>query len=417
MLDKVINMRTSLNNPFSPGSDTIPEVWAGRTEQLVDWRNILRPRLLAGLTERGRTILGEPGLGKSTLVRRIAQEAGQAGDWVTPQLRIPLDSDPLKPVAQAVLALADRAGLSTSRESKIAEMFRQVEAIAVQGISLTLHEKAAPEPYVSLRDLLIEVGRAAIGQKKLALIHIDEIQNITDERALSQLLIALGDALTFEEIVEVPGGTHVRRSLPLAVYLSGLPEFEDRAGARHGATFARRFKTTTLTALSDDDLATALQPFVMEGWEVADGEGDTSRIRMEQDAVAAIIDLCRGEPFLFQLAGEQAWYAGSSETITRDQVLQGWNTVLSEATAHVERILGRLPQREHDFLQAMAKTPQEDRTLTRIASTLGYEKTTDAGPTAQRLDTVRGIISRGKPYTFRHRAVEAYLTSSWPRID
>lgn len=83
----------------------------------------------------------------------------------------------------------------------------------------------------------------------------------------------------------------------------------------------------------------------------------------------------------------------------------------------MERILGRLPQREHDFLQAMAKTPQEDRTLTRIASTLGYEKTTDAGPTAQRLDTVRGIISRGKPYTFRHRAVEAYLTSSWPRID
>jgi hypothetical protein len=54
--------------------------------------------------------------------------------------------------------------------------------------------------------------------------------------------------------------------------------------------------------------------------------------------------------------------------------------------------------------------------ITRIAERVGFAKTTDAGPTAQRLDTVRGIIARGKPYTFRHRAVEAYLTSEWPNL-
>ncbi len=414
---KVNSMRDGLTNPFKPGSDSIPDVWAGRTTQLADWRGIVRPRRIAGIYERGRTILGEPGLGKSTLVRRIAQEAEQAGDWVTPQLRIPLGTDPLKPVAQAVLALADHAGLATSRESKIAEMFRQVQAIAVRGFSLTLHEKATPEPYVSLRDLLIEVGRAAIGQKKLALIHIDEVQNITDEKILSQLLIALGDALTHEETVDLPGGLRARRHLPLAVYLTGLPEFEDRAGARKGATFARRFMPVTLGPLDDADLASALQPFVMEGWEVADGEGGTSLIRMEQDAAAAIIDLCCGEPFLFQLAGEQAWYAGSNELITKEHVLRGWRTAASEAEAHVERVLNRLPGREHEFLQTMAGLSAKDRTLTRIAADMGYQKPTEAGPIAQRLDTVRGIISRGKPYTFRHRAVEAYLTSSWPRID
>lgn len=37
-------------------------------------------------------------------------------------------------------------------------------------------------------------------------------------------------------------------------------------------------------------------------------------------------------------------------------------------------------------------------------------------PTAQRLDTVRGIIDRAKPDSFRHRAVEAYLTSDWPTV-
>ena len=408
-------MRDALDNPFSPGSDTIPEVWAGRTTQLSDWRDVVRPRRLAGLPERGRTILGEPGLGKSTLVRRIAQEASRAGDWVTPQLRIPAGADPLKLVAEAVLKLAADAGLPSSREKRIGEAIARVQAVAVSGISLTLRGAEGREPYAALTELLVEVGRAAIANGRvMILIHIDEVQNITDEKALSQLLIALGDALTHEVDVEVPGGARVSRSLPIAVYLTGLPDFEDMAGARKGATFARRFKTTTLSAIDDDDLAEALQEFVLVGWEVPDGTGSTSRIRMEPEASALIIDACRGEPFLFQLAGEQAWYAGRTPTITAEQVRRGWRNAHREATAHVERILERLPARERQLLQAMAALPAPERTLTGIAEAMGFSKVTEAGPAAQRLDTVRGIIDRGKPYTFRHRAVEAYLTSDWP---
>lgn len=65
----------------------------------------------------------------------------------------------------------------------------------------------------------------------------------------------------------------------------------------------------------------------------------------------------------------------------------------------------------------MAELPAHERTLTRIAKKAGYGKATDAGPTSQRLDTVRGIIGRGTRYTFRRRAVEAYLTSDWPNVD
>lgn len=410
-------MRDALDNPFSPGSDTIPEVWAGRTEQLSDWRDVVRPRRLAGLPERGRTILGEPGLGKSALVRRIAQEASRAGDWVTPQLRIPAGADPLKLVAEAVLKIAADAGLSSSREKRIGDAIARVQAVAISGISLTLRGSDGREPYAALTELLVEVGRAAITNGAvMVLIHVDEVQNITDEKALSQLLIALGDALTHEVEVEVPGGARVSRSLPIAVYLTGLPDFEDMAGARKGATFARRFKSTTLSALDDDDLAEALQEFVLEGWEVPEGGGGSARIRMEPDAAARIVDVCRGEPFLFQLAGEHAWYAGTTPTITAEQVRQGWRGAQREATAHVERILERLPARERQLLQVMAELPAPDRTLTRIAEEMGFSKVTEAGPTAQRLDTVRGIIDRGKPYTFRHRAVEAYLTGDWPNI-
>lgn len=417
--DKLINMRTALNNPFSPGSDIVPEVWAGRNEQLSDWQNVVRPRRLAGLPERGRTILGEPGLGKSSLVRRIAQDAEARGDWVTPQLRIPSGTDPLKSVANALLDLAAQAGLPSSREKRIADLLNRVEEVAVSGVSLTLRQKPGPEPYSVLKDLLIEVGRAASKCQKLVLVHIDEVQNITNEDALSQLLVALGDALTYEEEVTIPGG-QIKALLPLAVYLTGLPDFENKAGALKGATFARRFKTSTLTPLSNGDIEFALQPFVRGEWEVPSADGSTLPIRMEQDAVAAIIDLCLGDPFLFQLAGERAWYAGTGDVITREEVLRGWRTARSEASAHVERILARLPQLEREFLEGMATLPPSERTLTAIAAALGREKPTELGPTAQRLDIVRGIVERnkrGKPYVFRHRAVEALLTSDWPIVE
>lgn len=410
-------MRTPLTNPFSPGSDVVPEVWAGRTAQLSDWRDVLRPRLLKGLPERGRTILGEPGLGKSSLVQRIAQHAERSGDWVTPQLRVPLGSDPLRLVADAVLSLAERAGLAASRERRVEELLRRVRTIAVSGASLSVSAGSGPEPHIALTELLVEVASAAIGQESVVLVHIDEVQNITDEAALSQLLIALGDAITRETPVQLPGGVEVRRTLPIAVYLTGLPDFEDRAGTRTGATFARRFRTTVLGPLDDDDLLAALQDFVLPGWEVPDEAGDVARVRMDENAAAAIVDVCRGEPFLFQLAGEQAWNADSSPTITREHVVRGWRAARREAISHVKRILERLPQRERAFLEAMAQLSPTERSLSRIAQEAGYAKASAAGPTSQRLDTVRGIIERGTRYSFRHRAVEAYLTTEWPDVS
>lgn len=410
-------MRTSLNNPFQPGSDVVPEIWAGRTKQLSDWRDVLRPRLIAGLFERGRTVLGEPGLGKSSLVRRIAADAERNGDWATRQIRLPLAADPLKRIATETLKLADKAGLSAARETRIAELLGRVQSVAAGGVSLALRETAGQEPHAALTDLLVEIGRAAIDRGNVVLIHVDEIQNITDKKALSQVLIALGDAITHSVEVAVPGGAVIERSLPIAVYLTGLPEFDQSSDARMGATFTRRFMTTTLEPLDDDDLRSALRRFVTTGWDVADDNGGIREIYMEPNAAEAIVDLCRGEPFLFQLAGERAWYAGTGDVITHREVLEGWREAQPEATSHVERILNRLPDREREFVTAMANLSPQDRSLTSIAAEGGFARATDAGPASQRLDRVRGIITRGKRYRFRHRAVEAFLTTAWPKVD
>ena len=409
-------MRTVIDNPFTPGADTVPLVWAGRTEQMTDWESVVRPRRNAGLPERGRTILGEAGLGKSSLVRRISTMAESQGDWVTPQIRIPSGADSMKAVSAAVLGLADRAGLPSSRERRIKDILDSVRTVAIQGMSLSLDRATGPEPYAALTDLLVEVGQAAMKNGCVVIIHIDEVQNITNNNERSQLLISLGDAISHEVPVQAPGGMAFTRVLPIAVYLTGLPGFADMAGARTGATFARRFATTVLGPIAEDDLTMALRPFVTQGWEVTDDQGATTRTHMTADAAKMIVDVCCGEPFLFQLAGERAWYAGTGDVITVDDVREGWNSVRGEAAAHVERILDRLPQKERQFLEAMADLPPEDRTLTTIAQAMGLSSGSQAGPTAQRLDTVRGIIERGRRYTFRNRAIEALLTSEWPQV-
>lgn len=373
---------------------------------------------MAGMYERGRTILGEPGLGKSTLVRKIADQARANGDWATSQIRLPLGADPLKAVAEAILKLSDRAGLSASHEKSITDTIQQVRQVAVSGISLTIDRRDGPEPYMALSALLVTLGKAAIIRNVAVLLHIDEMQNITDEDALSQLLIALGDVISHTVEVELPGGVIQERSLPIAVYLTGLPEFAERASSRTGATFARRFATETLGPIDDDDFRFALSQFMNPGWPVLDEVGNRKHVSMTPQAIDSLVNLCRGEPFLFQLAGQRAWYAGEGDVITSDEVITGWvNEAKDEAATHVERILERLPAKERAFVECMAALAPDQRKATNIAVAMGYQQATSIGPFAQRLDSVRGIIKRGRQYSFKHRALEAYLTASWPEIE
>lgn len=408
-------MRTPLNNPFEPGSDRIPAVWAGRQELLADWRDRVRVRREVGEYERGRTVLGEPGIGKSVLVRRIASDAAQSGDWVTSQLRIPRGESPLRLLAEAALDLADAAGLPTRREQRIRDLLARVRAISIMQVSVGLEAADGVPPHAALTQLLIELGRAATAEGKVVLIHLDEVQNVTDDESLSPLLVALGDALAHEELVSVPGG-ELAVLLPITVYLTGLPEFADMASSRQGATFARRFATSVLAPIDDDDLRLALRPFVRDGWSVM-ADGQARRVWMTPGAAAKIVELCHGDPFLFQLAGQQAWDAGTSELVDEGEVERGWGRARSEATQHVERLLARLPETERSMVEVMAQLPQQDRTLTSIARGMGYQQASQAGPTARRLDTDRGIIERrgrSAPYVFRSRIVEAHLTSDWP---
>lgn len=325
----------------------------------------------------------------------------------------------MKRVAAALLDLADRAELLTRSKRDIKALLSRVQSIAAFGISVDLNNPSGgEEPYVALTNLMVEIGTAAVEKGDVAVVvHIDEIQNIEDDAVLSQILTALGDALSRQINVPVHGDINAMRYLPLVVYLTGLPEFESMADRRKGATFSRRLAMTTLGPVEDADINDALQEMVIRGWDTVDPDGSRSPVYLTSEARDTIIDLSKGEPFLLQLAGAQAWYADStSDRITREHVLDGWRSRVDEAENHVARIVERLPDQESRLVHAMAELKPEERSLTKVAELAKFPRASDAGTAARRLDTVRGIIKRGRPYTFRNRAVEAYLTTDWPAV-
>jgi hypothetical protein len=137
-------------------------------------------------------------------------------------------------------------------------------------------------------------------------------------------------------------------------------------------------------------------------------------VTMTSDAIGRLVNRSLGDPFVFQLIGQAAWDADpASSAITATDVERGRRQVAREARSHVERQLDRLPDKERQRLEAMASIGPSGRTATAIARELGYSSATQIGTAAQRLDSIRGLIVRGKPYHFRVRTVEAYLTGSF----
>ena len=412
-----------MDNPFLPGSDVVPPVWAGRAAELAEARDVLAPRRLAGVHERGRAVLGEYGIGKTALVSRLAAQAEDEGHWVAPPVRVPLGVDPGLLLLAALRDLWARHDLDARLGRAAGPLLRRVEEVRlpVVGGGVRLREPPAGEPpHRVLHDVLVTLAAAAREATdaehpdgRMVLVRLDEVQNARDPSALSQLFTALGDALeaTTSEVDVV--GIPRRPALPLAVYLSGLPDLAGRAAAA-GATFSRRFRVWDLAPLTEPELRLALRPFTSSGWPVLSDDGPEA-VHLEPGAVDAVLGVCLGDPFLFQLAGEAAWNAGTGAVITEEEVRRGWASARREVQRYVAARLEGLSDLQLSYLQAVADLPEQERTAAAVARALGRSGSAALGSTAAALDSDRALLRReAGRVSFRSAAVEAYLQGGWP---
>ncbi|CAN5375771.1 hypothetical protein BH23ACT9_BH23ACT9_39830 [soil metagenome] len=403
-------VRTVLNNPFAPGSGVVPQIWVGRDHELADIGGRLVPRRSALLFERGRTYLGDPGMGKSVLVNRIAEERRQDGDLVADPLRLARGRDPL-----AALAGALRTLISTGERvaTELRRAARRVGDVGLLGVSVG-RAPVEEDRYAAMAELLVQLGHLARARESLLVIRVDEVQNATGD-GLSQLLTLLGDLLEHQVTATVLG-EQVQQHLPVIVLLSGLPQFAQQA-ADAGATFSRRFATFDLEPFTDDEVRAALTFAFAEGVEVLT-EAGPDRVMLQHGAIDALVRHCLGDPFLFQLAGAAAWDAGTDAIITAQDVADGWGRARREVEAHVRGRTAGLTDLQLQVLTATAVLTTagaggggEGMAVdgSAIARELGRQSSSRIGSTLQALVTKRLLARDPGGYRVVSRAVARHL--------
>lgn len=393
-------VRTVLNTPFTPGSGVVPQIWVGRVEEIADAEQRLFPRRTAGLFERGRTYLGDPGLGKSVLANRLAEDRRDHGDVVADPVRLARGRDPLAALAGAV-APALSGGERLARG--VARALGRVEEVGLLGSRLSV-EGPTEDRYASLVALLQAVATDAANHDRLLVLRVDEVQNLTGE-ALSQLLTVLGDLLEASTPTRTPLGEQVQAHLPVAVLLSDLPEFSQRA-ADAGATFSRRFATFELEPFDDEEVRAALALAFTEGLEVL-GEEGPARVGMTRDAIEEIVGRCLGDPFLFQLAGAAAWDAGTGPVVSAEEVAAGWERVRREVHTHAQGKVATLSELQLAVLSAAARLGPA--AAADLADAVDRPTAASIGSTLQGLQSRRLLRRDRDGYRLTSRALARHL--------
>lgn len=381
--------------------------------ELADFDAVVAARRQAGVYERGRAILGEPGIGKSVLVNRIARTAEGEGYLVTAPLRLAAGEHPVARLAEGLRDVAASHSLDAAIGRAAGDLLQRVEQITlpVVGGGMKLRQPTGANPHREVFRLLVELCRLAHADRRLVLVRLDEVQHLHGAQ-LSQVLTVLGDALNEEVVERDAAGIARARKLPLVVYLSGLPEFSLRANAAR-TTFSRRFKPIDLEPLEEADVREALAPFAGEGWPVLTDEGP-ARVHFAPAAVDLTVQLCMGSPYLFQLVGDGAWNAGTGRVVSAEEVRRGYLAARREIRAYLEVRLADLTEKQVAYLRAAASVPEAERTAGRVAAALGT--TSEAlGATAQALDERHRVIRRtARKVLFRSAALEALLRGDLP---
>ncbi len=209
-----------------------------------------------------------------------------------------------------------------------------------------------------LADLLVESGRAAQARDTALVLLVDEGQNAS-LAVLSDLCHALQHAQTWTEVELGPRGERVRRHLPLAVYVAGLPGLADRI-RRAGATFFERAGYLDFGLLDEAETRAALL-----------AAADNCDVAWDAEALDAVVDAISGYPYFLQLIGARTWAAGSGPVITTAEAQAG----IDEARTDVQRFYGErlsgLGEVQHDWLLAAARLAPDQRTVGAVAAALG----------------------------------------------
>jgi hypothetical protein len=329
-----------LRNPFTPGAGALPPELAGRSSVIEDGR-ILAGRSLLGRYEKSMLLLGLRGVGKTVLLKHLAEDARQRG--VVPIVAEIRDADgDFEELALRIKAALDAidfaSGMKTAVNRAFSVLRNFVKTFSLNvgefGISLETTQSAASSGRMELDlcEVLLACSRAAKESGKAIGLYIDELQNLRIE-AMRGIIVALHFA--------------AQESLPLYLVGSGLPSI--RALVGKSKTYAERmFNYAEVGALSEADVDLAITiPLNNNG------------IDIESEAISEIYRMTQGYPYFLQEYGYQIWNAAKKSPIAAKDVELIEGDVRKRLDSNFFDVrFDRISGREMEFLRTMSGFPQ-----------------------------------------------------------
>lgn len=339
-----------LHNPFTPGAGALPPELAGRSKIVEDGK-ILSGRLLLGRYERSLLLIGLRGVGKTVLLRHLAENAkkervtpviiearGDKGDIEELSLRL----------KEALTAIDFSTKMKASVNFAFSALRNFVKSFSVNigefGLSVELADGFASSGRmeIDLAEVLVACGRAAKEAETAIGLYIDELQNLNIE-AVRGIIVALHRS--------------AQEVLPLYLVGSGLPSIRGLIGK--SKTYAERmFRYEEIGALLEHDSDAAITiPLNANG------------IDMDASAISAVYEYTKGYPYFLQEFGYEIWMETTRSTVTVEDVRRIAPVVerrLEENFFDVR--FERVSNVERQALRIMADLPGESVSVADVAA-------------------------------------------------
>ena len=292
-----MNTRAAIRpNPYTPGAGDRPRALVGRSDQLALAESV-RSQLEAGYAANSLMYVGLRGVGKTVLLKEIADRLARAG-WYAPYLELRRGLA----VDAALGAVADRFAAQLRPGAKLTRRVRQLlrrgGGLQVLGSGANVASNRPLPTYNDLAMVLATLADAAREDGLGVALIVDELQAIS--------LASLG------ALVHV--AQDLRDRLPFAFIGAGLPHLPSYIAK--AATYTERFRYEPTDNLHDQEArAAVLEPAAAEavGWD--------------DDALTKIVAVAAGYPYFLQLYAFEAWEAaaraGAIQTITLADVVAG----------------------------------------------------------------------------------------------
>lgn len=276
-------------NPYTPGAGDRPRALVGRSDQLALAESV-RTQLEAGYSANSLVYVGLRGVGKTVLLKEIADQLAHAG-WYAPYLELRRGLA----VDVALAAVADRfagqlrPGAKLTR--RVGHMLRRGGGLQILGSGGSVGASHSMPAYNDLARVLNSLAESAQDDGLGVALIVDELQavSVASLRALVHVVQDLRDRLPFAFI---------------GAGLPHLPSYIARA-----ATYTERFRYEPTDNLHEKEARAA----------VVEPAGE-ERVTWDSDALARITDVADGYPYFLQLFAFEAWEAacraGEFDTIT-----------------------------------------------------------------------------------------------------